>query len=494
LAEIELRTGIVRATGRSYRFDQYQIHELVLGKLSEVLLEEYHTLLAESFAAREGVGEEVEGAAAVFLAWHHLHGSEPRAGLVFRKAAVRRLLQGGRVEDALQLVDRALESPGLLEGEERCRALTGQARRWHRLARREEERDLASRATKRADELGDASLRVESRLRLAESYENTPEAEAGVHPLEEALQIAREAEDREWEAVILKELASHHWNVRSYGEAHEYARLALAASEALDRNDPAPLLVLGIILHNLGRYAEARENYAKSLRLHRENGTVWGQVTSLGNIALIHSVLGDFERARRDFEESLTLSEGLASRSNEGYLLHELGELAEREMRTDDAKRHYAAAVRKWREAGRPDDVGLTLVARGRLALSEGDRETARASLEEALQLAAEFKHPGACVLGAVYQASLPDGDPATALAVLAEYEDRCRHREKIEARHVLYKLTRDRAHLAIAGELLEYLREHAPEELRDSMPNNPLFRAIFRACEETHATRDAND
>jgi tetratricopeptide (TPR) repeat protein/predicted Ser/Thr protein kinase len=482
LAEIELRTGIVRATGRTYRFDQYQIHEIVLGKLSEVLREDYHTLLAESFAAREGIGEEAEGAGAVFMARHHLHGSEPGAGRCFQETAVSHLVRTGRVEDALSLVERALGSPGLLEGAERCQALIGQARRWHRLGRRDEERRVALRATECADELDDPGLRVTARLRLAASFENTPDAESGITPAEEALELARETGDSKGELAALGDLGQLYWQLRRYADAHEYARLGLARSEELGWDTARPRLTLGIVLHNLGRYAEAKQRYEECARIHRERENLGTLATCNANIALIHSVLGDFARARRDFEDALVMCEGSARRYNEGYLLHELGELAEREGRLEDAKNHYATSTRKWHEGGRTDDVGLTLVARGRLALTEGDEKTAIASLDEALELGAEFRHPGTSVLGAVYRACLPGGSRDAALAALAEYGERCRHREKIEAHYVLYKLTARPEHLAVAHELTEFLRENAPEDLRASMPNNPLFRDIAAA------------
>ncbi len=91
LAEIERRSGLVRATGTGFRFDQNQILEVVYGDLAPALRQEYHMLLAEAFAEREEIGEETAGQDAVFMASHTLHGSRPGSGLPFLEPALEYL-------------------------------------------------------------------------------------------------------------------------------------------------------------------------------------------------------------------------------------------------------------------------------------------------------------------------------------------------------------------------------------------------------------------
>jgi hypothetical protein len=57
-----------------------------------------------------------------------------------------------------------------------------------------------------------------------------------------------------------------------------------------------------------------------------------------------------------------------------------------------------------------------------------------------------------------------------------------------MDARFALWKATNDAAHLEEAHRLLEYLREHAPEEDRDTMIENvPLHREIQEAWNDRH-------
>ncbi len=78
------------------------------------------------------------------------------------------------------------------------------------------------------------------------------------------------------------------------------------------------------------------------------------------------------------------------------------------------------------------------------------------------------------------------DGDSAAALEEFGEHETRVGHAEKMKARFLLFKAMRDAAHLEEAHRLLTYLRDHAPEEYRETMiANVPLHRDIMAAWEE---------
>ena len=57
-----------------------------------------------------------------------------------------------------------------------------------------------------------------------------------------------------------------------------------------------------------------------------------------------------------------------------------------------------------------------------------------------------------------------------------------------MEAHFLLFKATTDRTHLEAAHRLLCYLRDHAPEEYRETMLKNvPLYRDIKMAWDTHH-------
>ena len=68
---------------------------------------------------------------------------------------------------------------------------------------------------------------------------------------------------------------------------------------------------------------------------------------------------------------------------------------------------------------------------------------------------------------------------------ILTEHESRIPHHEKLEGHFVLWKANGNPEHLTEAHRLLTELREHAPEEYRESMIENiPLNREIMQAYE----------
>ena len=112
---------------------------------------------------------------------------------------------------------------------------------------------------------------------------------------------------------------------------------------------------------------------------------------------------------------------------------------------------------------------------------------SATTHLDEALLLAREVEDAEIALVASVRRALLPDGNVKSALAALAEYEPRASNSvHKMEARFGVWRLTKDWAHLEEAHRLLCYLRDHAPEDCRDSMIENvPLHRDIMKAWEE---------
>ena len=152
----------------------------------------------------------------------------------------------------------------------------------------------------------------------------------------------------------------------------------------------------------------------------------------------------------------------------------------------EGACRLYGEALALRRELGEKGTVADTLVALGRLEAARGHTESAATHLEEALALASETKSPGMILAATVERARLPDGDVEAALTAITEHEERAGHDRRMNARFRLWELTHDQAHLTEAHRLLEHLRDHAPEEDRDSMIENvPLHRDIMKAWEE---------
>ena len=97
------------------------MQEVLYGALEDALRWEYHADLADAYAAREGIDltrpmvRGVSGEDAVFLATHHLRGQRPSEALPFLDGALDHLEASYRNKALVELIDRAMDLPGLLE-------------------------------------------------------------------------------------------------------------------------------------------------------------------------------------------------------------------------------------------------------------------------------------------------------------------------------------------------------------------------------------------
>ncbi len=120
------------------------------------------------------------------------------------------------------------------------------------------------------------------------------------------------------------------------------------------------------------------------------------------------------------------------------------------------------------------------------LVTESGDIEAAAAHLDRAEALCREAGRLHDLLDVLCVRVRLLDSDAGGLLAALELYEAGSPFSTRMEARLLLWRLTKDHAHLTEAKRLLDHLVEHAPEKYRESMLKNVrLNREIMEAWEE---------
>jgi tetratricopeptide (TPR) repeat protein len=527
LADIERRLGLVRPSGRLYRFDHQQVREMVYADLPPRLREEYHTRLARA-------GEE-HGEGPRFLAHHHLHGRTPAEGLPHLEPA----LEGSEMrylhESALDLLDRALAERGLLEGALRVRLELHRASRLDYLLRREEQKAAAEAALTLADELGDPGLQARARIALGGYSVARSRDEDALGHYEAARRLAGRVGDRESEIHALNRYGSTLARLRRDEEAIEAMAEArkMAVESRLPRQELLALINRAAALRHLSRYEEAVAELERSAEIAREIGDrrLLGHV--MGNLGTNEWRLGRLEEARAHQERQIEIAREVGHRRSElagtgnlGLVLRELG-LAGRAL--EHFRRHRALAE----EIGDRRAVMVGSVNLGRMHAEFGDFETARSLLELPMEQATAIGAPhvraaallalgeteraggdaeaaGRCItealaiyreigdLASVAEAlfgldrleeaeaiaeeiGLPGvrvrisarrGDAATALRLLGENES---VPDRLTTYALLFRATGDPSFRAEARAILSRLREECPEQYRESLVRNHL-------------------
>jgi tetratricopeptide (TPR) repeat protein len=489
LAAIERRTGVVRAKGRSYSFDHQQVQEVLHATLSEVLREEYHTMLAEAFAKREGYDEDdpPEGEDAVFLAWHALHGSEPRFGLPYLLTALDYLGSAYRPDTALSLAERALGAKRLLKGTARIDVLLRVAQHLDRLARRDEESSVLREALDLADKSDDIERR--SRVRRAIAWQSLVlgRHEESQRLLDEAVKLVREGASRREQAAVAGALGMHYLMTGKHEDSRQRFEEYLSIAEEIGDKRGQVLATgrLATMYQKAGKFREAVRYMQQSIVLAREVRNREREAVNLINLAEAQARVGQVEDAQGQFEEACSILRPIGSLRYTGYAEQYQGACLEQLGRNSEAASLYESSAALFREVDDIPGQSWSCLLHGRLLRNGGDLVAATHHLEEGLALAGQVDAPEIEAYAAAQFAALPGGDVDAARASLSEHGSRLEAFQEMEAYFTLWQAAKNALDLERARTILDRLQEHTPAEYHQSMIDNvPIISAITQAWE----------
>jgi tetratricopeptide (TPR) repeat protein/predicted Ser/Thr protein kinase len=486
-AALERRTGIIRGEGAVCRFDHHQIQEVLYGKQLAGLREEYHAAFADELAARVAGTDpkDVDGETAKSLAYHGLRGSRPETAAPYVRRAVTHLVVLFRHEAAADIADRALSRPGLLGDEDRVRVLLSRSSAPDLSSKHERQHELLREAVALAETTGDVALHASATRLLGHSLE--PDApEEAIRVLEHAVELARTAGDADVEASALTCIGTVHWFAGRLDQSAEYDSRVLDLARKAGKRDTEGLTLGNIATQDLweGDVARALEHVRLAIELL--DGAPNSKCYALGVLAEALAVCGARERALAAADEAASMGRRTGMRAREyparavrARLVADAGDSAA-------ARQELQALIAAATEMRRREHVPPWLVVMGKLAVADGDEESARAHFTEALELARKIEDRDGIVVAAAYGARHGCVPADEAVAQMDEHEDRVSVQTNMEARFALWHATSDPNHLAEAHEKLMFLLDHAPEEYRDSMLENvPLHRDIAAAWKE---------
>jgi len=137
-------------------------------------------------------------------------------------------------------------------------------------------------------------------------------------------------------------------------DAYRQELVALAnqeQTESVKRQTGVVHTDLADALRDLGRYAEAREQYESALTIDRELGDERGAAVDLGQLGTLALLQRDYAEARRRYAEALATFQALGEPEHQAIYLHQLGRAAQELRDWDEAERCYRESLRL-KEAG----------------------------------------------------------------------------------------------------------------------------------------------
>ena len=148
---------------------------------------------------------------------------------------------------------------------------------------------------------------------------------------------------------------------------------------------------LGTLAQRRGDYDTARKLYEQSLRIEEELGDRASIATSYHQLGMLAQFQGDYDTARKLYEQSLRIKEELGDRASIATTYHQLGMLAQDRGDYDTARKLYEQSLRIKEELGDRAGIATTHHNLGVLAQFQGDYDTARKLYEQSLRIEEEL-------------------------------------------------------------------------------------------------------
>lgn len=193
-------------------------------------------------------------------------------------------------------------------------------------------------------------------------------------------------------ANVLSNLGLVNWQEMKLDEARSCYAEALELHMHID--DPTGkgnvLNNLGILEWRSGNLQAARGWLEQALVVRENAGNRAAVASTYINISLILADEGDFDRSAEVLQVALEITIALGSRTDTGTCLHNLGDIAWRQGRLEDASRYADASEAVYEEINDEEGLAFVSLLRGHVAADRGDHEEAINQSRRALEWAAD--------------------------------------------------------------------------------------------------------
>lgn len=184
------------------------------------------------------------------------------------------------------------------------------------------------------------------------------------------------------------------WEIRGqYTTGIRIIEIILHKQAELSKDTKANLLNLSGNLHRYqGNFDSARKIFEESMTIKREIGDKQGISTAIINLGTLAFSQGDFEKAKKFFEESIAIKRELGDKIGIAGSMNNLGGLAFSQGEYKHAKKFYMESLAIRKEIGDKQGIAASLNNLGGLELYQGNYKKAKKFFEESLVIKREFK------------------------------------------------------------------------------------------------------
>jgi tetratricopeptide (TPR) repeat protein len=207
-----------------------------------------------------------------------------------------------------------------------------------------------------------------------------------------ALALAREASDRDTQAIVLSRMGSLLILIGKISEAEECFEKSLSISRTAD--DVVGIATqyanLGNVAVERGELEEAEKLLNKALAMHRRSENRRGESIVLTGLGVVNGMRGELKEAKHYFSLALDIHRDMGNRRSEGVVLGNLSVCSSSAEEVEEAVEYAERALDIHRETRNRKSMGLALVNLGSYYKRLGRIEEAVQSMKESLRLSRE--------------------------------------------------------------------------------------------------------
>ncbi|HEV2238487.1 MAG TPA: hypothetical protein VGR57_17650, partial [Ktedonobacterales bacterium] len=297
------------------------------------------------------------------------------------------------------------------------------------LARFDEARAMLERALWAYRLSGDQDGMLAVMARIGQVYGATGAADEGIARLQQALRELDTSQPSPGLAALYATLADLHYFRDQYHEQLAAAERAEDAARAISdgRMLAAAAKERGLALLNLGRVREARAVLREAVTLAEAASDLWTLSFALRGLSVVHVARGELDEGYRMAQRAMECAQLSGAPTMMALAAQRRSTVAYFLGRWDEARADGERAAALLDQIGPSLTRLYPLLILGRLDLSQGQVETARAHLREAITLAERSGNIYGlrAAHSTLAELDLLEGDPAAARARLETLLDR---------------------------------------------------------------------
>jgi tetratricopeptide (TPR) repeat protein len=209
--------------------------------------------------------------------------------------------------------------------------------------------DLLERLLQEYSEDTEASnrARIEVLNQLGSAHQSIREFETAQAYFHQSLELSRELEYLQGEAIALYHLGDVAYDLRQFQQARSFLEQSLLVTEQTgDRQSTAKIYhQLGIVAQELREYAEARRNYQLALEIYVEFGDRFSQASTYHQLGMVAQELQEYAEARRNYQLALEIYVEFGDPYAQARTYNQLGLLAKAEGNLPEAETNLLQAL-----------------------------------------------------------------------------------------------------------------------------------------------------